>query len=133
MMLQNHPSFLICLLAISKIGAVPSLINTNLSKDPLFHCIKIASAKLFLFDPVYEAQVDTIKEVCHEMNARLVAYGETTFESELPPLAIAPTLTPSILARFSEEDTSEDLIRDVQSADAAYLIYTRYTTHDNNF
>lgn len=113
------------MLAISKIGGIPSFINTNLSEDPLLHCIKIANAKLFLFDPVYEPQVATVKDACQELNARLVAYGETTFESELPPLSIAPTLTQSTLARFSTEDTSEELIRDVQSADAAYLIYTR--------
>ncbi|KAI7896403.1 uncharacterized protein EV154DRAFT_492130 [Mucor mucedo] len=128
MMLQNHPSFFFCMLAISKIGAIPSLINTNLSEDPLLHCVKIANAKLFIFDPVYETQVATIKDACREMNAKLVAYGESTFETELPYLSIAATLTPSILAPFSDEDTSEDLIRDVKGVDAAYLIYTSGTT-----
>lgn len=125
MMLQNHPSFFLCMLAISKIGAIPSFINTNLSEDSLFHCIKIANAKLFMFDPVFEAQVATIKDACYGINTKLVAYGESTFETELPHLNIAPTLTPSVLAPFSDKDTSEDLIRDAQSAEAAYLIYTR--------
>lgn len=125
MMHQNHPTFFIALLGISKIGAVPSLINTNLSDDSLLHCIRIANTKLFLFDPVYEGPVKTVFEACQVLKVKLVAYGETTYESELPPLAIAPTLTQSILDRFSDKDTSEEPLRDVQPADAAYLIYTR--------
>jgi acyl-coenzyme A synthetase/AMP-(fatty) acid ligase len=125
MMHQNHPTFFISLLAISKIGAVPSLINTNLADDSLLHCIKIANTKLFIFDPIYESQVNTIVDATKELNVRLVAYGESTQEAELAHLAIAPTLTPSILSRFSEKDTSEDYLKGIQANDPAYLIYTR--------
>ncbi|GAN03847.1 acyl-CoA synthetase [Mucor ambiguus] len=128
MMHQNHPTFFITLLAISKIGAVPSLINTNLADDSLLHCIKIANTKLFIFDPLYEPQVSTITEATKELNVRLVAYGEATQEAELAPLAIAPTLTPSILSRFSEKDTSEAYIKGFEANDPAYLIYTSGTT-----
>jgi acyl-coenzyme A synthetase/AMP-(fatty) acid ligase len=125
MMHQNHPTFYITLLAISKIGAIPSLINTNLADNSLLHCIEIASTKLFLFDPVYESQVASILQACKELKVELVSYGEATEENELPPLSFAPTLTPSVLSRFSEKDTSEDYLKEVQSSDAAYLIYTR--------
>ncbi|CEP13847.1 hypothetical protein [Parasitella parasitica] len=124
MMHQNHPTFFITLFAISKIGAVPSLINTNLADDSLLHCIKIANAKLFLFDPIYESQVNTIAEATKELNVRLIAYGESTQKADLAPLAIALTLNPSILARFSEKDTSEEYLKGVQPNDPAYLIYT---------
>ena len=122
---QNHPTFFITLLGISKIGAIPSLINTNLSDDSLFHCIKIASTKLFIFDPVYEAQVTTILQSCQEIGVKLVSYGESTYESELAPLSFATTLTPSVLDRFSDKDTSEECLKGVGPSDAAYLIYTR--------
>lgn len=125
MMHQNHPTFFISLLAISKIGAVPSLINTNLSDDSLLHCIKIANTKLFIFDPIYESQVNTIVDATKQLNVKLVAYGESTQETELVPLAIAPTLTPSVLSRFSEKNTSEDYLKGIQANDPAYLIYTR--------
>ncbi|KAI9483146.1 MAG: hypothetical protein EXX96DRAFT_557032 [Benjaminiella poitrasii] len=128
MMHQNHPTFFISLLAISKIGAVPSFINTNLSDDSLFHCIKIANTKLFLFDPIYEAQVATIIESCREINVNLFSYGEGTQETELAPLSFAPTLTPSVLSRFSEKDTSEEFLKGIQPSDPAYLIYTSGTT-----
>lgn len=125
MMQQNHPVFFITLLGISKIGAIPSLINTNLADDSLLHCIKIANTKLFIFDPVYETQVQSVLQSCQELKVQLVSFGESTFESEASPLSFASTLTPSILSRFSDKDTSEDLIKGVASSDAAYLIYTR--------
>lgn len=125
MMQQNHPTFFISLLGISKIGAIPSLINTNLADDSLLHCIKIANTKLFMFDPTYASQVNTVLASCQELKVQLVSYGETTYESEIPPLSFATTLTASILSRFSDKDTSEDLIKGVNSSDAAYLIYTR--------
>ncbi|KAI7903994.1 uncharacterized protein BX663DRAFT_506016 [Cokeromyces recurvatus] len=127
-MLQNHPTFFIALLAISKIGAIPSLVNTNLSDDSLFHCIKIANTKLFLFDPIYEAQVFSILESCRKRNVNLICYGEGTQDAELEPLSFASTLTPAILSHFSNEDTSEEYIRGVQPSDPAYLIYTSGTT-----
>jgi acyl-CoA synthetase (AMP-forming)/AMP-acid ligase II len=125
MMHQNHPTFFICLLAISKIGAIPSLINTNLSDDSLLHCIKIADTKLFLFDPLYENQVSTITQSCKELNVKLVAYGEATYESDLSALSIATALNNYILSSFSDNDTSEKPLLNVESADACYLIYTR--------
>lgn len=125
MMEQNHPTFFISLLAISKIGAVPSLINTNLSDAPLLHCIKIASTKLFLFDPVFAKQVETIADKCKELNVELVTYGEMNETQEHPGFPFAAPLNPSELAKCSDKDTSEKPLRGVQPSDPAYLIYTR--------
>lgn len=124
-MLQNHPTFFILLFAISKIGAVPSLINTNLSDNSLLHCIRVTDSKLFIFDPTYEPQVATIVESLRELNINLHSYGESTETQELPPLAFAPTLTPSVLAKYSDKDTNEDYIKNAGKSDPAYLIYTR--------
>jgi acyl-CoA synthetase (AMP-forming)/AMP-acid ligase II len=123
MMLQNHPTFYIALFAISKLGAIPSLINTNLVDQSLLHCIKVAESKLFLFDPVYEKQVATVLD--NGMNVKFAAYGESTELSELAPFPFAPTLTPNVLADYSDRDTSEEPLKGVKPSDAAYLIYTR--------
>ncbi|KAI8976924.1 hypothetical protein BDB01DRAFT_801906 [Pilobolus umbonatus] len=128
MMLQNHPTFFISLLAISKIGATPALINTNLSEGSLWHCISIASSKLFLFDPIYEHQASTVLDQCNEHQVRLMAYGESTEDTDIPDLKIAPTLTPSILNQYTDEDTSEVYLKGSHGSDAAYLIYTSGTT-----
>lgn len=125
MMLQNHPTFFILLFAISKIGAVPSFINTNLSDDSLLHCIKIADTRLFFFDSLYTAQVSTIVDSCRDNNVRLFCYGESTQESNLDNLSFAESVTPKVLSKYSTADLSEDYIKDAAMEDAAYLIYTR--------
>lgn len=126
-MLQNHPTFFIALFAASKIGATPSLINTNLSDDSLFHCIQIAKTKLFLFDPIYAPQVETIAHRCQEIHAKIVSYGETTFESELSHFHFANALNLSTLACFSDRDLDDSYLKKSKASDPAFLIYTRYT------
>lgn len=119
---QNHPTFFISLLAISKIGAVPSLINNNLADDPLLHCVKIAEAKLFLFDPVYENQVATI--IDRAAGVQFYAYGEATETAETN-VALCPAVTPKVLQAHSDRDTDEKYLKGVGNSDAAFLIYTR--------
>lgn len=122
-MLQNHPTFFIALFAISKIGALPSFVNTNLVDQSLLHCVKIASSKMFIFDPIYEQQVSAIMDQCPGII--FVAYGESTEEYERSPLPFAQTLTPSALNTFPDSDTDEALIKGRKLTDPAYLIYTR--------
>ncbi|KAI8390250.1 hypothetical protein BD560DRAFT_380393 [Blakeslea trispora] len=128
MMHQNHPTFFITLLGISKIGAIPSLINTNLSEKALLHCIKIAESKLLIFDPLFEAQVATISKECQEMGIELIAYGEATENESSNPIPYASTLTPYTLSGHTDKDTSEDFLRGIGNSDPAYLIYTSGTT-----
>ncbi|ORX59536.1 acetyl-CoA synthetase-like protein [Hesseltinella vesiculosa] len=125
MMLQNHPTFFISLFAISKIGAVPSLINNNLSDDSLLHCINVAEAKLFLFDPTYEKSVATV--VNRTENVRFFAFGEACEYADITS-DLAPALGPSVLNTFSDKNTDEALIKGVGNSDPAFLIYTSGTT-----
>ncbi|CAO3597299.1 unnamed protein product [Absidia cylindrospora] len=126
MMLQNHPTFIILWLAILKVGAVAAFINNNLSEDSLLHCVKVADAKMLIFDPKYEQQVATI--VSETSYLEKVAYGEATEQDELPPLPFASSLTPSVLQQYSDADLSDDLIRNTSDTDKAMLIYTSGTT-----
>ncbi|KAI9260743.1 hypothetical protein BDA99DRAFT_513101 [Phascolomyces articulosus] len=128
MMEQNHPTFFIAFWGIMKIGAVPALINTNLSEDPLFHCLSIAESPLFLFDPMYEAQVATISDAAQEKGMKLFAYGESTEFDNATASALGPALTPSFLSRYSDQDTDESLIRGIVVGELGMLMYTSGST-----
>ena len=123
MMHQNHPTFLISLLAISKIGAIASLINTSLADSSLLHCIKIAKTRLVLFDPVYAGQVATMAAGAKELGAALYGYGEGRTDD-------FPMLTPEVLSEYSSEDTDDAYLRGITPTDPALLIYTRQD-HNN--
>ena len=123
---QNHPTFFIVFWAILKIGAIPAIININLSEDPLLHCLSVAESSLFLFDPMYENQVATIANAAHEKGMRLAAYGEATEFDDTTTSNLGPALTPNVLSKYSDEDTDESLIRGVALPDLGILMYTRY-------
>jgi len=109
---QNCDSFVFLILALWSLGAQPALINYNLSGKALIHCVKRASARLMLVDPVVIGNVG--EDVRHEL-------PETSFEaftSEL--IAEAMTIEP---VRQPDEVRS-----DLKMDDMAMLIYTSGTT-----
>jgi len=58
--LENRPELLIVYSAMAKIGAVNSMINTNLRHDPLRHCLTLHPAKIYL---IGEEVIDAFKEI----------------------------------------------------------------------
>lgn len=123
-MQQNHPCILIALWATLRIGAVPALINNNLSQDPLLHCLTVAKTSLLLFDRVYEPLVATVAEAAKEKGINSVA---TEFDNSAT-CQIAPCLTPSTLRQFSatDEDIGEACLKGITPYTPCVLIYTRY-------
>jgi len=49
LMMENRIEFLAALMAVAKLGAVSSLINTNLRGRPLTHCISVTQSKAWIF------------------------------------------------------------------------------------
>jgi citronellyl-CoA synthetase len=49
LMMENRIEFLAALIAIAKLGAVTSLINTNLRGRPLTHCVSVTQSKAWVF------------------------------------------------------------------------------------
>ncbi|KJF60851.1 long chain fatty acid transporter [Coccidioides immitis RS] len=47
---MNSPTFIFMWMGLWSIGAVPSMINYNLTKAPLEHCVRICDAKLLVVD-----------------------------------------------------------------------------------
>ncbi len=49
LMMENRIEFLVSLVAIAKLGAITSLINTNLRGRPLTHCVSVTRSKAWIF------------------------------------------------------------------------------------
>ncbi len=49
LMMENRIEFLATLIAVNKLGAVVSLINTNLRGRPLTHCVSVTQSKAWIF------------------------------------------------------------------------------------
>ncbi|KAI7861336.1 hypothetical protein BDF14DRAFT_1734405 [Spinellus fusiger] len=128
MMLQNHPTFFIALFAISKVGAIPALLNTNLKGKSLEHCVGVTNSKLLLFDPIYEEQVHSIRPLLENQQVKSFAYGEATSINDTSCLSSPMALTSDVLSNYSDEYTDEDRIKDTPESDPAFLIYTSGTT-----
>ena len=47
--MQNRIEFVVNVVAICKLGAIAGLINTNLTKQPLIHCINLVNSKKCIF------------------------------------------------------------------------------------
>jgi acyl-CoA synthetase (AMP-forming)/AMP-acid ligase II len=65
--LENRPELLIVYSAIAKIGAVNSMINTNLRQDSLKHCLTLHPAKIFI---IGEEVIDAFEEVIGDLALR---------------------------------------------------------------
>jgi acyl-CoA synthetase (AMP-forming)/AMP-acid ligase II len=64
-MLENRPELLIVYSAMAKIGAINSMINTNLRGDSLRHCLSLHPAKLFI---VGEEMIDAFQEIAGDLS-----------------------------------------------------------------
>ncbi len=65
LMMENRIEFLASLIAIVKVGAVASLINTNLRGRPLTHCVSVTQSKAWIFG---EELVDAVAGVKADLN-----------------------------------------------------------------
>ena len=86
--MQNRIDFVVCLLGINKSGATAGLINTNLTKQPLTHCINLIDSQKCIFGSELTETLNDVKDQL-EMNDGedflMVADGENI---ELPNWAI---------------------------------------------
>lgn len=61
LMMENRIEFLAALVAVSKLGAVVSLINTNLRGRPLTHCVSVTQSKAWIFGEELTDAVASVK------------------------------------------------------------------------
>ncbi|MAI41957.1 MAG: long-chain-acyl-CoA synthetase [Gammaproteobacteria bacterium] len=65
--MQNRLEFVISIVAICKLGAIAGLINTNLTKQPLIHCINLVKSKKCIFGAELS---NTLEEVLDHLDLK---------------------------------------------------------------
>ncbi|KAJ5525766.1 hypothetical protein N7494_012416 [Penicillium frequentans] len=68
----NSPEMVVTLYALSKLGAVAAMINTNLRDDTLIHCLNVSGSKCIISTP------DLAQDVCVDLPH--ISFGLTSFE-----------------------------------------------------
>lgn len=109
---QNTDTLVFLLLALWALGAVPALINYNLTGKPLAHCVRKATTRLVLIDPVL------VGNVGEDVRSKLsqIGFEVVTPELEQQMLSHEPTRPP------------DEVRNDAKRDDMAVLIYTSGTT-----
>lgn len=109
---ENSDTFIFLWLGLWSIGAKPAFINYNLSGSVLTHCVKAATANLFLVDPSVAHNVTD--DVRKDLSSVSIVVLTPELEREI--MATEPVRAP-------DQDRSEDLAQNM-----AVLIYTSGTT-----
>ena len=65
--LENRPELLIIYSAMAKIGAVNSMINTNLRQESLKHCLTLHPAKVYI---IGEELIEAFEEIKDDLELR---------------------------------------------------------------
>ena len=121
--LENRPELLIVYSAMAKIGAINSMINTNLRQDSLKHCLSQHPAKIYI---IGEEVIDAFEEVSAGLSLRpdqklyyLPDKGQTPVPESFTELNVAVK---------DAAATNPDTTSTVRSADTIAYVFTSGTT-----
>ncbi|KAH6644999.1 AMP-binding enzyme [Truncatella angustata] len=112
--MANSPDFVFAWLGLWAIGAAPALINHNLTKAALLHCLSISDAPLILADgrPELLARIDEVRVELGEKGVKVVKLADVKAE----------------IGGMKAERPSDKLREDVNPGSPFGLFYTSGTT-----
>jgi fatty-acyl-CoA synthase len=117
LLMPNCPSYMAIWLGITRIGAVVSLVNTNLTHEALAHSIRIAAPKMIIVGP---ESVPALNTALGLLNASLPCWAHGDGNHGLPRIDLE-----------LDADSADDLAQECRwpsIADPALYIYTSGTT-----
>lgn len=123
LLMQNRIEFLVTLIGIGKLGAIAGLINTNLTRIQLVHCIDLIASKKCIFG---EEQLESLNEVRPELtltDGKDFIFVRDQGESPPPNWAIELDST-----NQSQDDSNPAETTEVAIRDTAFLVFTSGTT-----
>jgi acyl-CoA synthetase (AMP-forming)/AMP-acid ligase II len=125
----NKPEFLFVLYGLLCIGAVPAIINFNLSSNPLVHCVTAANAKTLIFDSEIAANVVGIKESLAEKGIRSFCLIDSYGNPPKEDVSWAQSVTASSIETQSSSERPPDSLRSgPELIDMEILMFTSGTT-----
>ncbi|KAL6261278.1 hypothetical protein P5V15_008800 [Pogonomyrmex californicus] len=71
LLLENRPEFIAIWLGLNKLGVITSLLNTNLRKSSLLHCINISKCQAFIYGIDF---FDAVTDIASSLDAKLTLY-----------------------------------------------------------
>ncbi|XP_018058160.1 PREDICTED: long-chain fatty acid transport protein 4 isoform X2 [Atta colombica] len=71
LLLENRPEFIAIWLGLNKLGVITSLININLRKSSLLHCISIAKCQALIYGTEF---FDAVTDIASSLDAKLTLY-----------------------------------------------------------
>ncbi|KAI1735630.1 fatty acid transporter [Xylaria scruposa] len=88
----NSPDFALAWMGLWAIGAAPALINHNLTRQALLHCLDIAGSKLVLADGPAELleRLDAVREDLDAAGARIIKVADVRVQIEASPATRPP-------------------------------------------
>jgi len=125
MVFTNKPALLFVWLGLLSIGAVPALINFNLTSNSLLHCITIADAKLLLFDSEIAPNIHGIKDALSTSGIRHICLVDPTDSVDL---SWTECLHDADIAAQSAARPPDSLRAGAQMTDMEMLLFTSGTT-----
>lgn len=83
LLLENRPEFVAIWLGLNKLGVITALINTNLRKSSLSHCINIANCRALIYGIDF---CDAVTDIASSLDTKLTLYR---FGNHPNPMSIA--------------------------------------------
>jgi citronellyl-CoA synthetase len=121
--MQNRIEFVVCLMGLTKLGAVAGLINTNLTLRPLTHCINLtASEKCIVGEELIEA-LDAVRA-----DLSLSAPSDYLFVKDTGASEAPAWMTPLDSNDESLGDTNPSESGQIRLGDRAFYVFTSGTT-----
>ncbi len=121
--MQNRIEFIVQVVGICKLGAVAGLINTNLTRKQLTHCISLTESKKIVFGEELVEPLNEIRETLALADGK--DYLFIRDKGDLPAPNWAAEFN-SLDPNLSDTDPVES--RQVQVANTAFYIFTSGTT-----
>ncbi len=121
--MQNRIEFVVCTLGINKVGATAGLINTNLGKQQLIHCINLVESKKCIFG---EELTESLKEVTDQLHLK---HGEDYFFVQDGSSNLPPNWAINLDVSDQSLDAANPAVVDsLTMGDVAFYIFTSGTT-----